>query len=160
MTDALLPQVPPATKLFLLRIFKGSQGFGDNAHFLSMELDRGWRLASYEVVLADPQGTTCDVLVVLNNGENVTAVPPANSRLPGNTPPEKLFVLRTHNAGPDSKGNAVELWRELDRGWTIDSYEVVFRSPTTAACYILVKLKNVAKVPAAAPRPSKPAASS
>jgi len=142
---------PPPAKLFVLRAFKSSSGFSNNSHLLWQELDRGWKLDCYEVIYADPAGTDCDVLVKLTNPKGVSATPPDPVPAPQSPfPDEKLLLLGITDAA--AQVPATELWAELDRGWSIDCYEVIFKS-ATGECYVLIKMSNrdVQQVPALPP---------
>ncbi len=70
--------VPPPTKLLVLSTDSGDENARYNDQtLLAGELDRGWLLDGYEVVLSSPEDFSCFVLVKLANPGTLTA------RIPG-----------------------------------------------------------------------------
>ena len=138
---------PPPNKPFVLSITNSSIAnpqYSDNSSDLWRELDRGWMIESCELIVAEPSGAFCKVLIMLSNTANVPAVPP--DPVPTDLPPpptDKLLVLSQYDVvDPTKPYNMQQLWEELDRGWAIKSYDRVFWSTTSGIYYILVKMTS------------------
>jgi hypothetical protein len=143
----------PNTKLFVLRIKELDTVIEENSHFLWSELDRGWSIDSYEVILADPIGKFCHVLIrLIDPTGTVPATPPATLPPPPAPPKTKLLVLYPDITNTqEMEKDASELWAEIDRGWAIECYEVILSAPGAGIYYVLVKMTNVKNVSALPP---------
>ena len=139
--------VGPAVKqkLFVLRIFTSptAKTISDNSDELNSDLDRGWQVGSYEIIISEAALGLCHVLVRLTTSMNIPAKPPTHPPAPVVPPPSKLFVLRTSSGDANARYNDQTLLaREFDRGWLLDCFEVVLSSPDDLSCFVLVKLTN------------------
>jgi hypothetical protein len=142
-------------KLFVLRVVTSptARAISDNSAELNADLDRGWQVGSYEVILADATLGLCHVLIRLTTtNATLPALPPDPPPATPVPPPSKLFVLRTNSGAVDARYNDQSfLANELDRGWILDCYEVVLSSPADASCFVLIKLTNPGTLPATPP---------